>query len=213
MTELSILLPVLNRPHRVAPMLDTALAWTPQAEVLFIADPGDFEEIAELEKQGASWITVDGGYAKKINEAIRRTSSPFVFTGADDLLFHPGWFEAAKAEMTDKIGCVGTQDLCNKRVLRGEHATHFLLARWYCELGTIDGQDGPIFEGYKHEYLDDELVKTAKFRGAWAFANDSIVEHLHPDAGKAPMDDLYAARPKRMKQGARLHRERAHLWT
>jgi len=212
-TELTILIPVLNRPHRVRPVLDSALAATPDADVLFIADPGDHVEIEELSRQGADWITVDGGYAKKINEGVRRTSSPFVFSGADDLLFHPNWFEAAKSEMSDTVGCVGTQDLCNRRVLRGEHATHFLFARWYCELGTIDGQDGPVFEGYQHEYLDDEIVKTAKFRGAWAFANDSVVEHLHPDAGKAPSDDLYAARPRRMKQGARLHRERAHLWT
>lgn len=213
MTELTVLVPVLGRPHRVAPILDSALAWTPNADVLFIANPDDLEELAELEAQGANWITVDGGYATKINEGIRRTSSPLIFTGADDLLFHPGWFEAAKACLTDTVGCVGTQDLCNPRVLAGEHATHFLLARWYCELGTIDGLPGAMYEGYPHEYLDDELVKTAKHRGAWAFAADSIVEHLHPDAGKAPMDDLYSARPQRMRIGARIHRQRAHLWT
>lgn len=213
MTELTILIPVLARPHRVAPMLDAALAWTPDADVLFIADPDDLPELTELEAQGANYITVDGNYAKKINEGIRRTESPFVFTGADDLLFHPGWFEAAKQVMSDRIGFVGTQDLCNRRVLRGLHGTHFLVARWYAELGTIDGEEGLFHEGYPHEFVDDEAVGTAKFRGAWAFAKDSVVEHLHPDAGKAPSDDLYAARPARMRAGKRIYRERKHLWT
>ena len=213
MTELTILIPVLARPHRVAPMLDAALAWTPDADVLFIADPDDLPELTELEAQGANYITVDGNYARKINEGYRQTETPFIFTGADDLLFHPTWFESAKQLRSDKVGLVGTQDLCNSRVLKGEHGTHFLVARWYAELGTIDGEECLFHEGYPHEFVDDEAVGTAKFRGAWAFAKDSVVEHLHPDAGKAPSDDLYAARPARMRAGKRIYRERKHLWT
>ncbi len=46
-------------------------------------------------------------------------------------------------------------------------------------------------EGYKHWYVDDEVVTVAKQRGAWGMALGSIVEHLHPAWGKGETDDVY----------------------
>jgi hypothetical protein len=106
-----------------------------------------------------------------------------------------------------RIGVVGTQDLCNGRTLRGEHATHFLVRRSYMlERGTVDERGKIFHEGYPHEYVDDELVGTARARGAWAFAEASIVEHLHPSVGKAPLDPLYEQQRARMRRGQRLRR-------
>jgi len=141
------------------------------------------------------------------------TDEPLLFFGADDLHFHPGWLDAARAEFRPGIGVVGTQDLCNRRVLRGEHATHFLVTREYAELPLIDGGRGPLCEEYPHEFVDDELVGTARHRGAWAFAAGSVVEHLHPDAGKAPSDELYAAQAERMRRGRPIFNKRRALWT
>jgi hypothetical protein len=56
------------------------------------------------------------------------------------------------------------------------------------------------------------LVGTAKHRGVWAFAADSVVEHLHPAWGKAPDDDLYAAQRARMDASRQLFVRRARLW-
>jgi len=39
--------------------------------------------------------------------------------------------------------------------------------------------------GYWHEGCDVEFAATARSRGTYAFAADSIVEHLHPLWGKA----------------------------
>jgi len=189
------------------------LSAVPDAEVLFIPDPDDEPEIEALEAAGANWIAVDGNYAQKINTGVEQTNTEYVLTGADDLHFHPGWFEAAKAKMSDTIGCVGTQDLCNPRVIRGEHATHFLMARWYAELGTIDGLRGPLCELWLHEWCDDECIGTARKRNAYAFANDAVVEHLHPMAGKAPTDALYDAQGERMAHDRPLFRKRRVLWT
>lgn len=210
----AVLIPVLRRAHRVRPVLDSIEAATHSSHrVLFIANPDDPDEHAAIDAAGAEMLIVDGNYAMKINAAVRHTTEPLLFLAADDLEFHPGWLEAAAALLSDTIGLVGTQDLCNGRTLRGEHATHFLAARWYAELGTIDGHPGPLCELYPHEYVDDEAVATARQRGAWAFAHDSVVEHLHPDAGKAPMDDLYRARRLRMRQGYWIFEERRRLWT
>jgi hypothetical protein len=212
MGDLVILVPVLRRPHRVRPLLDSIRATTPDARVLFITDPGDHAEHAAIAAAHGELLAAGGRYSEKINAGIAATTEPLIFLGADDLEFHPGWLDAATALLTEGVGLVGTQDLCNGRVLRGEHATHFLMARWYAELGTIDGQPGPLCVEYPHEMVDDELVATARRRSAWAFANDSVVEHLHPMAGKAPMDDLYAGQHARMRAGRRIFQRRRALW-
>lgn len=216
--ELAILVPVLNRPQNVAPLLSSIRAATPGAYVLFVLDPDDDDEhaaivAADKARLRVGTVSPGGSYAAKINAGVRRTITPLVFLGADDLHFHPGWLQAARAAMAEGVGCVGTQDLCNRRVIRGEHATHFLLARWYAEQPCIDGSPGPLFEGYAHEFVDDELIGTARKRGVYAFAGGAVVEHLHPDAGKAPRDALYDAQGERMERSRPLYNERRKLWT
>ncbi len=215
--DVAILVPMLGRPHRVAPLLASIEESTPEPHrVVFLCTPGDSAVPAVLEA-GYEPILVNrqarGDYARKIHAGIAATDEPLIFTGADDLHFHPGWLPAATAELGPGIGVVGTNDLCNPRVMRGEHATHFLVARWYVEVGTLD-EPGKLFhDRYMHEFVDDELVGTAKKRGAWAFAADSHVEHLHPMGGKTPMDDLYAGQRRRMGLSRALYERRRRPWT
>lgn len=220
MDSVAILIPLLRRPHRVAPVLESATAGTPEAhQVLFICSPNDLESIREVRNCGLEPLIMPkpnyyGDYAMKINAGIRETSDPWVFTGADDLHFWPGWF-------TSGVNCggmfgarvVGTTDLCNPRVTRGEHATHFLVHRSYIEeLGTIDEPGKFFHEGYWHECVDDEAVATAIHREEFVVSSDSVVEHLHPMAGKAPMDALYRQQGQRIVFGRRILRQRQHLW-
>jgi glycosyltransferase involved in cell wall biosynthesis len=211
----AVIVPMLGRAHRVGPLLESLLS-TCDPEVLFMLTPGDDDVIAAVEAAGQRWRTVDhrpGDYARKINQGVKETSDRLIFTAADDLAFHPHWLERAVDKLAPGIGVVGTNDLGSPRVMRGEHATHLLVTRAYVEThGTID-EPGKVFhEGYPHEYCDDEAVATAKKRRAWAFAPDSIVEHLHPSWSKAPMDDLYAQQPTRMRAGKQLFQRRRRLW-
>jgi hypothetical protein len=211
---LAVLVPVLCRPANVAPLVESVRANTPDlSTLLFIASPGDEAELAELEREGVEYLVHEGNYAAKINAGAGATDEPFIFTGADDLRFHEGWYEAALAKMGDGVEVVGTQDLCNPRVIEGLHATHFLVSRYYFEnFGTLDERPAIFHEGYPHEYVDDELIGTAKMRDAYAFAADSVVEHLHPLAGKAPTDALYEASAERMRRGRKLFEKRRRLW-
>ena len=215
--DLTILVPVLHRPWRVERLLSSITSTTPEAEVLFLCTVGDRAQIAAVEATSAPHIDVGwrpGDYARKIQAGYEATNRPLLFLGADDLLFHPGWFPAAAKKLTTGIGVVGTNDLTNPRVMSGKHATHSLVTRAYVdEFGTIDEPGKVLHEGYVHEFVDDELVGTAKRRGAWAFATDAQVEHLHPMAGKAPMDELYAAQASRMAASRDLYRRRCRLWT
>lgn len=212
--QIAILVPVLRRPHRVRPLLESIAAATiGPYRVLFIPDPDDRPEIdAILDVDGEIIAAVPGNYATKINRAVRVTAEPLLFLAADDLKFHPGWLENAVAQLRPGIGVVGTNDLGSRRVMAGLHSTHSLVTRAYTRLGTIDDPSRLLHEGYVHEYVDDEFIGTARARGAYAHAHHSRVEHLHPNWGKAPMDELYADQPHRMRASRHLFAARRALW-
>lgn len=190
MNELAVLVPVLARPHRVKPLLDSVRDTTKDYRVLFVADPEDPEEIEAIREAGEWPLQRGGGYAYKINEAVAATTEPLVFLAADDLNFHPGWYDAAKHRIDSGAHVVGVNDLI-ERPHRPGHATHFLMTREYAEEPNASGDRGPLCEGYRAWFCDDELIHTATRRGVYAYADDSHVEHLHPIADKAPDDDTY----------------------
>ena len=201
MTSVAVLLPALGRPHRIAPLLESLHA--SQAEVplwpLLLLSPGDDEVIEAVRASGEDYAIVDwepeegGDYARKINLGYGATDDDWLFMGAVDLAFRRGWADEAIRE-GERRGkrVIGTQDLGNPAVKRGQHATHILFARSYvAELGTLDGPGKVLHEGYRHWYCDNEAVETAKARGEWVFAGGSVVEHLHPLWGKAETDEVY----------------------
>ena len=216
--ETLIILPVLGRPHRVQPVLESVETGTPEPhKTVFVVTRGDTAVTSAIVEAGADWIVIRpisrGDYASKINLAYELSDQPYLFTGADDLNFHPGWLTHALAKMTEGIGVVGTNDLGHPGTKRGTHSTHSLISRAYAdEYGTIDQPHKIYHEGYWHEYVDNELVATALKRKAYAHARDSIVEHLHPFFGKAPQDPLYKQFHTRMVQGRTLYQERRKLW-
>jgi hypothetical protein len=220
MRDVVIIVPMLGRPHRVQPLVDSITEATPCAHrILFVATKGDEAVIDAVTGTGCDLEIAPGrsvgDYAAKINIGYQRSTEPFIFTGACDLHFHPGWFEAAVRHFADPaVGVVGTQDLANRRVLAGEHSTHSLVSRSYVDrFGTIDRKGQVLHEGYPHCFVDDELVGTAKSRGAFRFEHDSIVQHFHPNFGTAEMDATYEKSNKSMRAGALIYRKRSRLWT
>lgn len=216
--DLAILVPMLGRAHTIAPLVESITTTTPGAVIVFICTTGDQAVIDTATATGATVLQmaprVRGDYASKINHGYRSTTAPLLFTGACDLRFHPGWFAAAAAQLTDGIGVVGTNDLGNRRVTSGRHATHSLVTRAYADqFGTIDHPGAILHEGYVHELCDDELVGTARHRKAFAMALDSHVEHLHPDWGKADYDAMYRAQKSRLTESRALYAKRRRLWT
>lgn len=213
MSTVAVLVPVLGRPHRVKPLVQSIARGTPEPHsILFICDSDDRPTQDEVALAGCRMISPGGTYSEKINAGIAATTEPLLFLAADDLHFHRGWLTAAAAHMRGPVGVVGTNDLGNRRVIAGEHATHSLVARWYAEVGTIDEPGKLLHEGYQHCFTDDELVATAKKRGAWAFAADAIVEHQHPDWGKADRDPIYDKGQATFRDDRRVFRTRRQLW-
>jgi hypothetical protein len=218
--DIAILIPVLGRPERVTPLLDSlgrTETWT--VRPVFIASPEDSSQLVELEASGfaylvAGWRSGPGDYARKINLAIRETREPWVFTGADDLCFCHDWaVEALAVHAQTQARVIGTNDLGNSQVQSGMFGTHCIVRRDYAELGTIDGQPGLLHEGYDHNFVDRELADTARYREAWAYAERSMVEHLHPHWGLAELDATYQKGQARFREDAALYQSRVKLWS
>lgn len=222
--QLVILVPVLDRPHRVAPLLDSIEAATSRARVVFLTDSFDVGERRAITREHEARHSDDGlrinerpeggGYAEKINSGVAypRIPESLLFLGADDLVFESGWFEAAMAHMVEGIEVVGVNDLLPRRRRRRRHATHFLMTRKYAERPTIDGGRGPLSETYTHCCVDDELIATATARGVYAYAEDSHVRHLHWMNGGAEVDATYQRGIDSIEADKELFHEREHLW-
>lgn len=135
-----------------------------------------------------------GSFAEKVNRAYEETTQPWLFIVGDDVVFHKGWLDQAmEAARTTGKHVIGTNDLGNTAVMAGEHATHLFISRAYVrEVGASwDGPGVVCHEGYRHWFVDNEIVEAAKRRGQWAPCLASHVEHLHPYYAKGEMDPVY----------------------
>jgi GT2 family glycosyltransferase len=209
--RVTVVVPVLTRPQNVAPLVESLRASTGLADVLFVTEPDDIVECAAVDEASANRITHPGSFAKKVNAAVEHVSTPWMFIAGDDVVFRPGWLDHA-LHVANRYGAqvVGTNDLGNPAVMSGEHATHMLISMDYVrEVGASwDGPGLVCHEGYRHWYVDNEIVAAAKQRGVWASALGSIVEHNHPAWGKAENDDVYVRGQRYAQRDARTFRDR-----
>ena len=196
-TLIAVLVPVLGRPHRVAPLLESFVNATSayDATLYLIAQRSDTEELRAIEAQGLEPILVDDedrSWAKKINRGFAATKEPWILLAADDLAFHAGWVDKVRTLLHSHCGVIGTNDLGNASTIKGISSTHPLVRRTYAQIfGTADERGRVLHEGYDHNFPDSELVETAKARGLYTHKRDCVIEPLHPLWGKGERDQIY----------------------
>lgn len=201
--EVAVLVPVAQRPRNAAAFMASLRASTGLATAYPICDEDDVDTIAAWEAAGAHPLVVNyedgsGGpasFAVKANRGVRLTDQPWLFLVGDDARFRPGWLDHAQHVARKwNAQVVGVSDGGREqRTAAGEHAAHLLISRDYVETvgASWDGPGLACHEGYRHWYVDDEIVTAAKQRGVWQMAMGSIVEHLHPMFGTADTDPVY----------------------
>lgn len=193
-------MPVLRRPQRAAPFMHSLreTAGPAVCRVTVIAGLDDVHTAIAWAQCGANVTFCDaepGSFAQRVNYGYRRTRREWMLLVGDDVHFHHQWWQRALAE-AERSGAnvIGTNDLGNGAVMAGQHATHMLIRRSYVdEVGA--GWDGPgvvCHEGYRHCFVDDEIVTAAKDRGTFLPVLTSVIEHLHPAWGKSEIDETYA---------------------
>jgi hypothetical protein len=200
--RVDVIVPVLHRPQNIEPLMRSLRASTGLARAFFVCEEDDAEEMDAVTDAGGivlfDHVGKSSTFAEKVNYAYEVTErcdpAPWLLLVGDDVRFRPGWLDHAQ-DVHRRYGAnvIGTNDLVNPRVVRGEHATHPMIRRSYVdEVGA--GWDGPgvvCHEGYHHWFVDDEIVTAAKQRETFQFAMGSQVEHLHPIGGQVETDDVY----------------------
>lgn len=228
MSGLLVGVPVLNRPQNAAPLVANLRETTPGVQILFLCSRGDRAEIeacdALCDYEGLDDVAVTieaqvagpGDFARKHNRGFRRAALEgfdWYMVAADDLTFHPGWWEACLARHDETGACViGTNDGHNPNVMKGMYATHFLVNTDYAECGVIDDPTRILHEGYDHQSVDIEFCQTAIYRRTYAHAYAALVEHNHPHWDRAVMDSTYEKALRATAQDQALFNARRHMW-
>jgi GT2 family glycosyltransferase len=115
------------------------------------------------------------GCSRAWNDALARSTGDPVVLAADDLVFEPGWLDAALArlaEFEDGWGFVGFND----GHMGAELSTHYLVSRRM----IVEEFGGVIaWECYRHSFNDCEANARAQRAGRYAWCEDAVVRHRH----------------------------------
>lgn len=188
-----IIVPVVGRPWAAAPFM-ASLGFEPRVRVVAVTESADEASARAWLEQGATVLIGEARtFAEKVNAAYAAGSSEWLLLVGDDVRFTPGWLEAALAAADDTGHVIGTNEPHSRRVRSGLHSCHPMIRRSYVDQvgASWDGPGVVCHEGYGHQFVDDEIVVAAKRREAWRFADDAVLEHLHPVHGMGVEDDTY----------------------
>lgn len=207
--KIAVIVPVAQRDNAETFLSSLAASLTPAQHdrvwIYLMADDEDLPTLMAWEKHSRlypsiifdhhRYLRTMGSFAEKVNRGYEISDEPWLFLVGDDVRFHKGWLDQAmQVARTGGKHVIGTNDLANPAVMAGHHATHMFISRSYVnDFGaSLDGPGVICHEGYRHWYVDNEIVQLAVGRGMFAPCLASHVEHLHPLYGKGVMDDVYA---------------------
>jgi hypothetical protein len=196
--DLLMIVPSRGRPQNVAALLE---AWretaTGAADLLVAVDEDDpAVDQYQLVRAGGSWpaelgrfhLVVGerlrlGGTLNKIAQTQARNYRIVGFMGDDHRPRTQGW----DLDMLDALDELGTgmvyaDDLFQRQNLPTAIAMTSDIVR---ALGYM------VPGGLVHLYIDDAWKALGEGIGRLRYLPDVVIEHLHPSAGKATMDDSY----------------------
>ena len=189
MTDVAVVIPVMQRPGNVQPLVDSFNRSNDgTATLYFVCDEDDEAEIAAVRSAGLEplWATRGHTFPQKANVGYLGTSESFVFVCGDDCEFTPGWLKQPRL-LSDRYDVIGTNDAepgrtRNADVAAGRHADHWFTRRTYIDTegACLEGPGQFCPEAYYHWWVDKEVIGLAQARGVFAPALDSRVIHHHP---------------------------------
>jgi glycosyltransferase involved in cell wall biosynthesis len=221
MKDIAIVIPTKGRSRKLFPLLWNIAQTTPGGifHVYFVVNKDD--QLSQHTVQGMKGpvtlvLADEPGYPKAVNVGIRASSERLIAIVNDDVKFHDGWWDGLRKALTANVMVVGTNDL-SPHTANGDACTQPIVKRSYIvSPGGAYGEPGiAMHEQYEHNFSETELWELALYRGVAAFASDCVIEHVHPNWGKAEVDVTYregSQRPGGWEHDHALFLEREALW-
>jgi len=189
----SVVIPSRDRPERLLKAVESVLGTAPDVEVILVLYTRDVESRAIVsglvpDENIVLYPSTHLHTAELWNLGAAVASGEYLVTGADDLIFKPGWHEAARTAM-DKMGGYGLVSL-NLGLEFGFEvsATHYMVSRKYAVRRLGGCLMIPVYE---HGFTDIEVSHRAFGDRRLVYEKDAVAEHLHPSAGTVEMDHIY----------------------
>lgn len=189
--ELVVIVPSRGRPGNIARLIE---AWktttTAAARLLVVIDDDDphLAQYTQLDWQPGTtlWIGPRMRLCGTLNDTVTRlkdTPRAVGFMGDDHLPRTQGWDTAILDALTE----FGSGIAYGNDLLQGERlpTAAFITADIVRTLGWM------VPPGLIHLYADDAWLALGQAMGRLRYLPDVVIEHLHPDAGKAGRDAGY----------------------
>lgn len=229
-----IYIPTYNRPSKLCQVVENIIGNSSYPHTIIFGIEEDQEHLyAKSVRSCGDLISKHSGkivqvlnaeyrkksYASNINNMFEVmngvTKNEYFFCASDDLNFHKGWdialVESIKSMRSHHV--FGTNDLMNRRVLLGKHATHFLVSYDYIrEQGGVIDNSYPVMFEYRHNFCDSEFIDTAKFRNEFLPVLNSIVEHNHHSFNKSEFDETYQKGSSTVKKDRHVYQIRSRMY-
>jgi hypothetical protein len=209
-----VIVPVLWRTGTAGPFM-ASLAATGEldrVQVTVAACRSDVGALRSWASHNVQLVKVSDdrpAFAQKVNDVYRQTEAPWLLLVGDDVEFIHGWLDAALTVAREAgAQVIGTND--GGLQARGEMSPHPLVSRTYVDErgASWDGPGVVAHEGYRHNYVDREILQAAQERGVYAFASGSLVRHLHHGLGIANVDSTYEVGTMHLQADKALWRSR-----
>lgn len=173
----AIFIPSMSRFDRLIPLAETIKKTTKHPYTIYLIT--DEPEAEEAAKKMPNTVFIKSpkdcvSYAKRINYLYQNTSERYFFTGSNDITFCEGWLENALLN-TISGGVVAVNDGFNP------NGTNFLIDREYIKTfgGTFFNENEVMWEGYRHNFCDTELISKARVCNQYVYVQNSYVLHEH----------------------------------
>jgi glycosyltransferase involved in cell wall biosynthesis len=192
--KMCVVVPSRGRPENAERLAQAFKDTNTEADLYIVIDNDDPKWNEYAKSENYKKLPADnktGGCAKSLNTGavylLDITKFPlydyFVFMGDDHLPRTENWDKAFIQALKLNTGIVYGNDL-----LQGENLpTAFGMNR-----NLVDELRGMTFPGCVHLFFDNFVKQLGIDLGSLTYLPDVIIEHLHPVAGKAEMDEGYA---------------------
>jgi len=190
MSRMAIIVPSRGRPDNIKALIES-MRKTITADELWVVCDSDDPELQGYQDLGIENLLIfdrtQKGMARPLNLAVRyilknHTIEHFAFLGDDHRPRTIYWDQDFRNVLDQGIGIVYGNDLLQGENLPTAVGMHGTIVR---EL------NGMVPEGLLHLYLDNFWKQIGQDVGSLTYLPETIIEHMHPLAGKAEVDQGY----------------------